>query len=164
MLNAFVPTYYRQTADQSLATTTFTNHNLWTGLTFNANELWHVEMVMVHTAADVADDIKVRLESTGTVTIDGYRAILSESLVSASSAGTNTALDTTVNWQGRLLTDSVSGGSTLSTTSFAVWRETFVLNGGVSGGTWGVEWAQSSATSGNTTVKAGSYLIMHRLS
>lgn len=155
--NKLVPTYYRQSADQALATTTFTDHNTFTAIAVAANTTWEVYFQLAHTAADIADDIKVRLEATGTVTLDTHRGIIGEGLTATS------AVDVAGNFQGRALTDSVSGGSTTSATSLALWTERFVILGGASGGTFGVEWAQSSATSGSTTVKAGSYLIMRQL-
>lgn len=154
--NNLVPTYYRQASDQALATTTFTDHNTFTALAVAANTTWEVYFQLSHNSADAGNDIKVRLESTGTVTLDTYRGIVATGL-------TSTGIDGTVNSQSRALTDSVSGGSTISATTLALWTERFILLGGASGGTWGVEWAQSTATSGSTTVKAGSYLIMRRL-
>lgn len=155
--NALVPTYLLQTADQPLATTTFTNHNMFSGLTINAGETWEIYFQLSHNSADVGNDIKVRLESTGTVALDSYRAIISTGLTATSSA------DVAGNFQSRAMTDSVSGGSTTSATVFALWTERFTISGGASGGTWGVEWAQAAAITGSTTVKAGSFLIARRV-
>lgn len=156
--NNLVPVYMRQASDQALATTTFTDHNTFAAIPMLVGETWEVFLRLAHNSADAGNDIKVRWESTGGVALVGYRHITSPGLTATSSA------DVAGNFQARALTDSVSGGSTTSASVFASWCEHLVLECSGTNGTYGVEWAQAAATSGSTTVKAGSILVARRLS
>lgn len=156
MLNAFVPLYLTQASDQALATTTFTGHNLFTAVPISVGTTWFVDCYLAHNSADAGNDIKVRWAVTGGAAIVGYRHIVSLGLSS-------TGVDGTTNVQARGLTDSVSGGSSTSGTVFASWRESFMITASGTDGTYGLEWAQASAVTGVTTVKAGSFLIARRV-
>lgn len=156
-LNALVPKYLRQSSDQSLSTTTFTNHNTFAAISFGASETWAVVMNLFHNSANAGNDIKTTWTVSGGLTLASYRAIVSPGLTATSTA------DVAGNFQGRATGDSVSHGSTTSASVFGVVHEEFVVVC-TTAGTLTLQWAQASATSGATTTLAGSYLTAHRLS
>lgn len=156
-LNAFVPAYLMQSADQTLNTVTFTDHNTFTAISVGANETWEYTINLVIGDSTAASDIQTRLEVTSTVTT-GYRHIIGMG-VTATTANDTTNIDV----QARTTTTIVSHGVTASSSVFATLQEKFIVLGGVSGGTFGLEW-RCVAASGNVTVKAGSHLIGHRVS
>lgn len=155
--NALIPRYMLQGSDQTLNTTTFTDHNTFTAISIGANEIWEFTINLVIGDSTAASDLKTRLEVTSTVTT-GYRHIIGMG-VTATAANDTSNIDV----QARTTTSSVSHGVTASSSVFATMQQKFLVDGGISGGTFGLEWA-CVAASGNVTVKAGSHLIGHRVS
>lgn len=155
--NALIPRYLLQGSDQTLNTTTFTDSNTFTAITIGAGEIWEFTINLVVGDSTTASNLKTRLEATGTVST-GYRHIIG---MGVSSTTANDAPNIDV--QARTQASSVSHGVTNSASVFATIQEKFLVDGGISGGTVGLEWA-CVAASGNVTVKAGSHLIGHRVS
>lgn len=169
--NALVPTYMRQASDQALATTTSTNHNTFAAIPVLVGEVWHVTVLMQTDTANAGNDIKVRWQMTGGVAFSSRRFISAPGLNMAQpviggatiAAGSGGPVEVAGHWQARADTDSVSGGASTDASIASFWREEFVLSGVGTDGTYTLQWAQSTATSGVTTVRAGSFLIARRL-
>ncbi len=153
--NALIPKFLLQGSDQTLNTTTFTNHSTFAAISIPANESWELCFNLVILSSTAASDLKIQWTSTGTVAF-GYRHLQGMGVTATSSADT-----ANVNLEARLSGDNVSYGVTASATVGASLQEKFIVGGGVSGGTITLQWG-CVAASGNVTVKAGSHMMGHR--
>ncbi|MDP9144332.1 MAG: hypothetical protein M3N43_06495 [Actinomycetota bacterium] len=154
--NSLIPYFAQQSSDQTLNTTTFTDHVTFTAITVGAGETWEYTINLVIGDSTVASGLRTRLEVTGTVTT-GYRHILG---MGATATTANDA--TNFDGQARNTTTTVTHGVTASASVYATVQEKFLVIGGASGGTFGLEWS-CAAMSGNVTVKAGGHIIGHRV-
>lgn len=155
--NALIPKYIRQASDQTLNTTTMTNHNAWAAISVGAGETWEFTFNGIVGDSTTASDIKTDLDVTGTVTTDRRHIISMGVTASVSNDMSN------VNLQARLTASDVSHGVTNNSDVFATMQEKVIVEGGISGGTLTYRWA-CVAASGNVTMKAGGHMIAHRVS
>lgn len=155
--NALIPKYLRQTADQTLNTTSMTAHNTWASIAVGAGEVWEFCFNSIIASSTAASDVKTDLDVTGTVTTD-WRHIISPGVTATASNDIGN-----VNVQARATTDDVSHGGITSGTVGGTLQEKVMVDGGVSGGTITYRWA-CVAASGNCVLKAGGHMIAHRVS
>lgn len=157
-LNAFVPMYYAQSADQTLNTATLTNHNLFASIPIGAGEIWVCELVC-DVAGVAASDIKTSWSASSTVTTTRRH---STAMATTNTADPNVA--TVLSIQARATSSATSYGVVPENGAVrGTLQEKFVASGGVSGGTLTLQWA-CVAASGNVTMYAGSWFVAHRVS
>lgn len=154
--NALVPKYLRQASDQALATTTLTNHNTFAAIAFGAGETWHVVACIHYDCATASNGYKSLWTMTGGLSFQSRRALVGLGPSETTASG---ALG---NFQMRDNSGTVGHGGTTSTGTAALSREEFIV-ATTTAGTLTLQWAQQAATSGVTTVRAGSFLVAHRL-
>jgi hypothetical protein len=155
-LNAFVPKYLYQSSDQTLNTTSMTNHNTFANVAVAAGETWEFCFNLVIGNSTAASDMKTDLNVSGTVTTS-LRHIFS-----IGASATQSFDIGNVNVQARDTTADVSHGVVASASVFATLQEKVVVFGGASGGTLSYRWS-CVAASGNVSVLAGSHMIAHRV-
>lgn len=155
--NALIPKYLVQGSDQTATTTTSANHNTFVGITIGAGETWAFDVYM-DVDGPTAGDVKTSWVVTGTATLDTRRHTLG-------MATTNTAdanVQTVTGLQARSGAAVSYGTAPENGSVRGSIQEHMVFSGGASGGTITMQWAQATA-SGTTTMRAGSYLIGHRV-
>ena len=157
--NALIPKYLVQGSDQAITGTTLTDHNTFAAISIAADETWQLLFYFFADAAADVDDVKTQYALTGTLTFPSVRRFA----VGPNLAVTVDPVNVTADFRARTPTTSVPFGVGTSTSNVTNWHEAFVVAGGASGGLLTLQWAQNTATSGATTMRAGSYMVGHRL-
>lgn len=154
--NALIPKYTVQGSDQAL-TSTGANWNAG-AITIAANETWECQLYIDYGNASAAtSNLQLTWATpTGTATISRLMSI------GPTAGGLTAPSDVNGGFQARANNSAISYGNTTSTTLRGLAYQSFVVAGGVSGGTIQLTLQMSTAASTGTAY-AGSKFIAHRV-
>lgn len=143
--------YLKKAANETLTTSTTLQNDNDIVLTIDPGTVYRVELVFAATGPTGAD-IKLAWAATSTVTSPTGRHCIGPDTSITSIATTSVRASATHG-----LTTSVSYGTDGSGPSAI--REDLIVDGGASGGTLTLQWAQN-ASSGTTTVYANTFAVV----